>query len=56
MKFKASEEEYEALCSENGSVKIDLVGKCAKNAWGGEVTPQILIEDYQIVGSTEYYF
>lgn len=56
MKFKASEEEFEALCSENGSVKIDLVGKCAKNAWGGEVTPQILIEDYQIVGSTEYYF
>ena len=56
MKFKASEEEYEALRSENGSVKIDLVGKCAKNAWGGEITPQILIEDYQIVGSTEYYF
>lgn len=56
MKFKSSEEEFESLCSSTGSVKIDLVGKCSKNEWGGETTPQILIEDYQIVGSNKYYF
>ena len=57
MKFKSSEEEFETLCpTGNGSIKIDLVAKCACNQWGGEVTPQLLIEDYEIVGSNKYYF
>lgn len=56
IKFKSSEEEYEALCTEMGCVTINVVGKCERNVWNGSVTPQILVEDYEIVGSTQYYF
>ena len=56
IKFRSSKEEYEALCSELGCVTINIVGKCERNIWNGIVSPQILVEDYEIVGKTEYYF
>ena len=56
IKFRSSEEEYNALCSDLGCVTINVVGKCERNVWNGSITPQIIIEDYEIVGSTQYYF
>ena len=56
IKFRSSSEEYEKLCSELGCVTINVVGKCERNVWNGSITPQIIIEDYEIVGSTQYYF
>jgi single-stranded-DNA-specific exonuclease len=56
IKFRSSSEEYENLCSELGCVTINVVGKCERNVWNGSITPQIIIEDYEIVGSTQYYF
>ena len=56
IKFKASSEEYENLYSELGCVKINIVGKCEENVWNGIINPQIIVEDYEIVGKTEYYF
>lgn len=57
MKFKSSREEYESLLpKENGSIKIDVVGKCAVNVWNGTTTPQIITEDYQKTSETSYYF
>ena len=56
IKFKSSEEEYEKLRSEVGCVTINIVGKCERNIWNGMITPQILIEDYEIVGEQKYYF
>ena len=56
IKFNSSQEEYEKLFSEDGYVAIDLVGKCNKNEWQGYVNPQIFIEDYEIVDSSQYYF
>jgi single-stranded-DNA-specific exonuclease len=56
IKFRSSNEEYEKLCSELGCVTINVVGKCERNVWNGSITPQIIIEDYEIVGSTQYYF
>lgn len=56
IKFRSSEEEYQKLCSELGCVTINIVGKCERNMWNGIVSPQILLEDYEIVGRTEYYF
>ena len=44
MKFKSSQEEYDALL---GTV-IDVVGKCSANTWMGRTTPQILVEEYNI--------
>ena len=56
IKFRSSKEEYESLCSELGCVTINIVGRCERNVWNGIISPQILIEDYEVVGKTEYYF
>jgi hypothetical protein len=56
IKFKSNKEEYENLLSEMGCVIINVVGKCEKNVWNGEVNPQILVEDYEIVSKIGYYF
>lgn len=56
IKFKSSQEEYEKLHSETGCITINVVGKCERNIWNGTVTPQIIIEDYEIVGEQKYYF
>ena len=56
IKFKSSQEEYEKLRSETGCITINIVGKCERNVWNGTVTPQIIIEDYEIVGEQKYYF
>ena len=49
MKFRSNAQEYENLYSELGCVKINIVGKCAENIWNGIITPQIIIEDYEII-------
>ena len=56
IKFGSSEEEYKSLYSESGCVTINVVGTCGKNEWNGVVTPQIMIENYEIVGTQQYYF
>jgi hypothetical protein len=56
IKFKSSEEEYEQLTSDSESVIIEAVGTCAINDFGGNISPQILIEEYEIVGKLESYF
>ena len=56
IKFKSSQEEYDKLRSETGCITINVVGKCERNIWNGTVTPQIIIEDYEIVGEQKYYF
>lgn len=56
IKFKSSKEEFEKLKSELGCVTINVVGRCEQNFWNGTVSPQILIEDYEIVNETKYYF
>ena len=56
IKFGSSQEEYEKLCPKNDyeMKEIDVVGTCNKNEWNGWVTPQIFIENYDIVDSTKY--
>lgn len=56
IKFGSSEEEYDTLYSELGCVTINVVGECVANIWNGNISPQIEITDYEIVGKTEYYF
>ena len=58
IKFKSSQEEYDDLCEQIGlgCIKMNIVGKCEKNEWGGSITPQILVEDWEIVGAEAYYF
>ena len=56
IKFKSSNEEFESLCSELGCVTINVVGRCEQNIWNGIISPQIIIEAYEIIGETKYYF
>lgn len=56
IKFRMSDEEFDTLYSENGYVEIDIVGKCNNNYWGGNVYPQILLEDYNIISRCAYVF
>ncbi len=55
IKFKSSQEEYESLLSD-GFIELDIVGKCALNEWNGNVSPQIIVEDYEIQSSQAWYF
>ena len=56
IKFRMPDEEFDKLYSENGYVEINVVGKCNRNEWCGNVSGQILIEDYEIVGGCAYVF
>ena len=55
IKFNSNQEEYEKLLSE-GYIQINVIGKCNKNVWNGYTTPQIFIEDYEIVSMAKYIF
>lgn len=56
IKFNSNEDEYENLLSEEGYIAINIVGRCNQNNWMGNIYPQILIEEYQIVGQCKYIF
>ena len=55
IKFGSSQEEYESLLS-NGFTTMNIVGKCNANEWNGNVSAQIMIEDYDIVGRSRFFF
>jgi single-stranded-DNA-specific exonuclease len=55
IKFKFSKKEYERLNTE-GYLLLDVVGRCEINAWGGKVNAQIIMEDYDVVDTVQYYF
>lgn len=56
IKFNSSQEEYENLYSENGYIEINVVARANANSWNGRVSPQLLIEEYEIIDSSKYYF
>lgn len=56
IKFKSSAEETEKLKSVNRmATKINVVGRCAINEWNGNITAQLMVDDYEICGY-EYDF
>ena len=56
IKFRMPDEEYNKLYSANGSVIINVVAKCNKNEWNGNISAQLLMEDYEIVEKCAYEF
>lgn len=57
IKFNTNEEEFDKMCSSTtGYTVINIVGKCAINEWMGNISPQILLEDWEIKEVNEYYF
>ena len=56
IKFGSSQEEFDRLHSDLGSVTINVIGHFQKNIWNGFISPQIMIEDYEISNRLTYYF
>lgn len=57
IKFFIKDEEKEELDpAENGYLLLDIIGTFQKNVFNGYVSPQIQIEDYEIVKRVDYYF
>ena len=46
IRFKASEEEYQSWLQPN--IVLTGICKCARNEWNGRVTPQFILEDYDL--------
>lgn len=57
IKFDSSQEEYESLLPEgNGCITINVIATCGANVWGGTITPQLMVKDFEVVNAQKYYF
>ena len=57
MKFDATDEECFKLENFEGAyIELNVVGKCHKNEWMNNVSAQIFIDDYEIIGTGKYLF
>ncbi len=55
IRFSGTDEEIEKFTT-TGYLEINAVCKCNANEWNGRVYPQLIMEDYEIVDSSKYYF
>ena len=57
MKFKATEEECYKLQNQGfGYMELNIIGRANKNEWMGNISPQIFIEQYEVIDENKYYF
>ena len=56
LKFNIKEEEKMMLEPNGGILTITAIGKCALNHYNGNITPQILLEDFEIVNRQTWDF
>ena len=56
IKFKATDEECQKLQNNPGYYEINIIGRASLNQWMGNITPQILIQDYEIIDSNRWVF
>lgn len=55
MKFNASEEECDMFQNQQGAyIEINVVGRCSKNEWMGNISAQVMLEEYEVVGVGAY--
>ena len=55
IKFNGTDEEI-AQFTTTGYLELNAICKCNANEWNGRVYPQLLMEDYEIVDSSKYFF
>jgi single-stranded-DNA-specific exonuclease len=56
IKFHSSEQELEKFSSDLGCVNVNIVAKPEVNRYFNNVTPQLIIQEYQIINTQKYYF
>ena len=55
IKFNGTDEEITKFTT-TGYLELNAICKCNANEWNGRVYPQLLMEDYEIVDSSKYFF
>ena len=55
IKFNGTEEEINKFTT-TGYLELNAICKCNANEWNGNIYPQLLMEDYEIVDSSKYFF
>ena len=56
IKFHISDEQKELLDPQGGTLTLTAIGKCTLNHFNGTVTPQIMLEDFEINKRTKWDF
>ena len=56
IKFKMKDEDKILLDPQGGTLTLTAIGKCSLNHFNGNVTPQILLEDFEITKRTKWDF
>ena len=56
LKFNIDEDMKDMLDPGDGSITITAIGKCSLNHYMGNVTPQVMLEDFEIVKQTKWDF
>ena len=56
IKFKATDEECYMLQNTSGYYELNIIGRAHQNEWMGNVTPQIFIQDYQVIDRGNFVF
>ena len=55
IKFNGTDEEI-AQFTTTGYLELNAICKCNANEWNGRVYPQLIMQDYEIVDSSKYFF
>ena len=55
IKFGGTDEEIEKFTT-TGYLEVNAICKCNKNEWNNQVYPQLIMEDYEIIDSSKYFF
>lgn len=56
IKFHIKDEEKELLDPQDGTLTLTAIGKCTLNHFNGNVTPQVMLEDFEITNRKKWDF
>ena len=56
IKFHIKDEEKELLDPQGGTLTLTAIGKCTLNHFNGNVTPQVMLEDFEITNRKKWDF
>lgn len=56
LKFNIKDDEKDMLDPKDGTITITAIGKCSLNHYMGNVSPQVMLEDFEIVKQTKWDF
>ena len=55
IKFNGTDEEITQFTT-TGYLEVNAICKCNKNQWNGQVYPQLIMQDFEIIDSSKYFF